>query len=48
MDVAILILGRLLEAMFVIGVAGCILTIPLVAWKMFSVLIERNGDSREE
>lgn len=48
MDTTLLILARLLETMFVIGVAGCVLTIPLVAWKMFSVLIERNGDAREE
>lgn len=48
MDALLAILARLLETMFVIGVAGCVLTIPLVAWKMFSVLIERNGDAREE
>lgn len=48
MDVALSVLARLLEVMFVIGVAGCVLTIPLVAWKMFSVLIERDGDANEE
>lgn len=48
MEVVLSVLARVLEVMFVIGVAGCVLTIPLVAWKMFSVLIERDGDASEE
>lgn len=34
-----------LGAMFVIGGAGCVLAIPVIAYKMFSVLFE---DDQEE
>ncbi len=45
MDVHHLFAGGL-TILFVLGVAGCAITIPLAAWKFFSVLLER--DAREE
>jgi len=48
MDIQWTVIARLLEALFLIGVAGCLITIPLVAWKMFSVLFERDTDPAEE
>ena len=46
MNSVFVVMFRILEAMFVIGVVGCVVTIPLVAYKMFSVLLEH--DSPEE
>ena len=41
------ILLKILQAMFYIGVAGCALTIPIVAFKFFSVLFEKDeGEQR--
>lgn len=31
---------RILEAMFVIGVAGCLISIPFAAYELFRVLLE--------
>jgi hypothetical protein len=39
-------LSLLLTAMFLIGLAGCVLVIPIVAYKLFSVLFE--DDAEEE
>ena len=36
------ILAPLLATMFVIGAAGCVIVIPVVAYKLFSVLVEPN------
>jgi hypothetical protein len=36
------ILAPLLVTMFVIGAAGCVIVIPVVAYKLFSVLVEPN------
>jgi hypothetical protein len=47
MNVMFLAVVRILELMFVIGVTGCIITIPLVAYKMFRVLW-RDDDPQEE
>jgi hypothetical protein len=46
MNIVFVIVFRILEAMFVIGVVGCAVTIPIAAYKMFSVLLEH--DSPEE
>jgi len=35
-------LGYLLTAMFVVGLAGCILVIPITAKRLFSVLFEKD------
>jgi hypothetical protein len=42
MDAFLHILVKLLTALFAIGVAGCLITIPIVAWKFFSVLLEKD------
>jgi hypothetical protein len=36
------ILARILTVLFGIGVAGCVVAIPIVAWKFFSVLLEKD------
>ena len=36
------ILVKILTVLFAIGVAGCMVTIPIVAWKFFSVLLEKD------
>lgn len=44
MDTLFLILFRVLEAMFVIGVVGCLAVVPVTAYKLFSVLFEKNEE----
>jgi hypothetical protein len=34
----------ILGTVFVIGVAGCIIAIPVIAYKMFSVLFENDHE----
>jgi len=38
------LLSPLLTLLFVIGMAGCLLVIPLVAYKLFRVLFEDNSE----
>ena len=38
---------RILTLVFMIGVAGCLVTIPLAAYKFFSVLFEKDSDEPE-
>jgi len=38
---------RFLTLVFMIGVAGCLVTIPLAAYKFFSVLFEKDADEPE-
>jgi hypothetical protein len=38
------ILAYVFGALFVIGGAGCIFAIPLIAYKMFSVLFEKDQE----
>lgn len=33
---------KILMGLFAIGVAGCMITIPICAYKFFSVLLEKN------
>ena len=40
------VMDMILEGLFIIGVVGCAVTIPLAAWGYFSVLFEK--DSAEE
>jgi hypothetical protein len=42
MDTVLVVMFRLLEAMFVIGLAGCVVVIPVAAYRMFSVLFEKD------
>lgn len=36
--------AHILVGLFAIGVAGCLITIPLCAYKFFSVLLEKDPD----
>jgi len=36
--------AHILMGLFAIGVAGCLITIPLCAYKFFSVLLEKDPD----
>ncbi len=38
---------KFLTLVFMIGVAGCLLTIPLAAYKFFSVLFEKDAEQPE-
>jgi uncharacterized BrkB/YihY/UPF0761 family membrane protein len=40
------VLSTLLTLMFVVGMAGCVVVIPLVAYRLFRALIEK--DTEEE
>jgi hypothetical protein len=42
MDLAFLVTFRILEAMFVVGLAGCLLVVPVTAVKLFGVLLEHD------
>lgn len=44
MDTAFVVLFRILETMFVVGLAGCVFVIPIAAYRMFSVLFEKNHE----
>ncbi len=35
---------KILEVLFLIGVAGCLITIPMAGWGYFSVLLEKDVD----
>jgi hypothetical protein len=47
MDIAFVIIFRLLEAMFVMGLLGCLFVIPSTAYMMFKVLIGEDDDPPE-
>lgn len=38
----IVTLIKIVEVLFLIGVAGCLLTIPIAGWGYFSVLFEKD------
>jgi len=42
LDFVLKLLGYLLTAMFVVGLVGCILVIPITAKRLFSVLFEKD------
>jgi hypothetical protein len=44
MDAFFHVLAKLLQALFVVGVAGCLITVPVVALKFASVLWEKDED----
>jgi hypothetical protein len=38
------VLINILEGLFLLGCAGCVITIPLAAWKYCSVILEKNEE----
>jgi len=40
MEIVFKILAPILVTMFVVGAAGCVIVIPVVAYRLFSVLVE--------
>lgn len=42
MDTVLVVVFRIFEAIFVVGLAGCVLVIPITAYRMFSVLFEKD------
>ena len=38
---------KILEGLFVLGVIGCCITIPLAAWGYFSVLFDKDTEEEE-
>ena len=47
MNIAFVIVFRLLEAMFVLGLVGCLFVIPSTAYMMFKVLVGEDSDPPE-
>ena len=43
-DIGVAVFARVLTAMFVVGMAGCVIVIPYVAFGLFSVLFEPDTD----
>jgi hypothetical protein len=41
------ILVLILQGLFIIGVAGCCVTIPLAAWGYFSVLFQKDTEAEQ-
>ncbi len=39
------VLAMILQIVFVLGLIGCAITIPLAAWGYFSVLVEKDTDA---
>jgi hypothetical protein len=44
----LLLVFRILEAMFVIGLLGCLVVIPSAAYELFRVLFEHNVPEEPE
>ncbi len=42
------ITARTLQTLFLVGAAGCMLSIPIIAVKFASVLFEKDNDQTEE
>lgn len=42
------ILAYAVTIIFAIGLAGCVIVIPLAAWKFFSVLLKRDSDEESK
>jgi hypothetical protein len=45
--VALKVLFYTLSAMFVVGMAGCVIVIPITAYRLFSVLFQRDDTDEE-
>ncbi|HWZ84526.1 MAG TPA: hypothetical protein VNW47_17990 [Terriglobales bacterium] len=48
MDYVFYALFRVLEVMFVVGMAGCVFVIPVAAIRMFSVLFEKDTEEEKK
>ena len=46
-DLFIEIFARVMSWMFVIGVSGCLFVIPITAYRLFSVLFEKDRPDEE-
>ena len=44
MDVAFKVFAYTLSSMFLIGVAGCLIAIPIAAYRLFAVLFEPDKE----
>jgi hypothetical protein len=47
-DAILGVLFKILTIFFVVGWIGCAITIPICAWKFFSVLFEKDPPSHVE
>jgi tellurite resistance protein TehA-like permease len=47
METLFKILVPILVTMFVIGAAGCVIVIPVVAYRLFSVLVEPDAPDEQ-
>ena len=47
METLFKILAPILVTMFVIGAAGCVIVIPVVAYRLFSVLVEPDAPDEQ-
>ena len=47
MEIVFKILAPILVTMFVIGAAGCVIVIPVVAYRLFSVLVEPDAPDEQ-
>ena len=47
MDFAFKLLFHTLAGMFVIGIIGCVVVIPVAAYQLFSVLFERDKEEED-
>ena len=47
MDTLGILFFRFLTLVFAVGVIGCLMTIPLAAYKFFSVLFDKDSDQPE-
>jgi hypothetical protein len=46
-DSAVNVFAQVFSAMFAIGLAGCLFVIPITAYRLFSVLFERDRPGEE-
>ena len=47
METLFRVLAPILATMFLVGAAGCVIVIPVVAYRLFSVLVERDVPEEE-
>jgi len=47
MDLFFKVLAPVLTTMFVVGAAGCVIVIPVVAYRLFSVLAEPDAPDEQ-
>lgn len=42
------VLTIILQGLFILGVVGCLITIPMAAWGYFSVLFQKDTDEERD